>query len=265
MDRLQGKVALITGAGTGMGRSCMQIFAREGAKVVGSGRRPAPLEETKELVEAEGFEAEVVQADVSVESECEALVAKAKERFGRVDILVNNAGMGGNAYRQLRAGGMEAIAETPTEHWNELMHNNLDSVFFMCKAVVPLMREQGGGSIVNISSISATRALQVAHAYAVTKSGIQNLTRSMAVRYGREGIRSNCVCPGATDTPMMDGSPSMLVLAEDNPDRFTHNPMGRAGTPDEMAYGCLYLASDEASYVNGVVLSIDGGALSCPT
>ena len=265
MSRLAGKVAVITGAGTGMGRACMELFAREGATVVGSGRRPEPLEETRQLVESAGGTVAVLQADVSDEAQAHGLVDTAVERFGRVDIVVNNAGMGGAAYRMLRDGGMEAIADTPTQHWHELQRNNLDSVFFMCTAAVAAMRTSGGGAIVNVSSISATRGMQTAHAYAVMKAGIENMTRQMAVRYAREGIRTNCISPGSTDTPMMVGSPVMSLLSEENPDRFALNPMGRAGTPQEMAHGCLFLASDEASYVNGIVLPIDGGSLACPS
>jgi NAD(P)-dependent dehydrogenase (short-subunit alcohol dehydrogenase family) len=202
--------------------------------------------------------------DVSDEGEVKSVIERVAESYGRIDILINNAGMGGAMYRALREGGMEAIAETPTEHWHELIHNNLDSAFYMCKAVLPIMTAQGGGAIVNISSTAAVRGIPGAHAYAVTKAGIQIMTRSMAVRYGRDNIRVNCVCPGTTDTPMMAGSPSMDPLRHDNPARFDYNPLGRAGTPEEIAYGCLFLASDEASYINGVVLPIDGGVLSSP-
>ena len=138
-------------------------------------------------------------------------------------------------------------------------------MYYLCHAAVNVMRGQGGGSIVNIGSMAAVRGFPAYHAYAVTKAGIHTLTRSMAVRYGRDNIRTNCIAPGTTDTPMMAGSASMANLDPANPDRYSFNPMGRAGTPEEMAYGCLFLASDEASYVNGVVLAIDGGALSCPT
>jgi NAD(P)-dependent dehydrogenase (short-subunit alcohol dehydrogenase family) len=264
VNRLQNKVALITGAGTGMGRACAVIFAAEGARVLGTSRRVDPLLETKSLAEEAGGVMEVVQADVSDEAQARALVERTRELYGRIDILVNSAGMGGALYRSLREGGMESIAETPTEHWHELMKNNLDSVFFMCKAVIEVMRKEGGGSIVNIGSTSAIRGMSRAHAYAVTKAGVQSITRSMAARYGRDNIRTNCVCPGTTDTPMMVGSPSMEPFREDNPERFAANPLGRAGTPEEIAYGCLFLASDEASYVNGVILPIDGGALCCP-
>jgi NAD(P)-dependent dehydrogenase (short-subunit alcohol dehydrogenase family) len=265
MDRLAGKVALITGAGTGMGRSCVRLFAANGAQVVGVGRRLDRLQETAELVRQSGDKAEVMACDVASEPDARDLVEDVARRYGRLDILVNAAAMGGSAYGAIRPGGVDSIAETPSEHWHELLHNNLDSVFYLCHAAVNVMRRQGGGSIVNIGSMGAVRGFPAYHAYGVTKAGIHSLTRAMAVRYGRDNIRTNCIAPGTTDTPMMAGSASIANLDPGNPDRYNFNPMGRAGTPDEMAYGCLFLASDEASYVNGVVLAIDGGALSCPT
>jgi NAD(P)-dependent dehydrogenase (short-subunit alcohol dehydrogenase family) len=265
MNRLAGKVALITGAGTGMGRSCVRLFAAEGARVVGVGRRLEPLLETAALVKESGGEAEVISCDLSSEDEARALIEDIGTRYGRLDVLVNAAAMGGSAYGAMRSGGVDSIAETPSDHWHELLRNNLDSVFYLCHASVDVMRRQGGGSIVNIGSMAAVRGFPAYHAYAVSKAGIHTLTRSMAVRYGRDNIRTNCIAPGTTDTPMMAGSASMANLDPSNADRYSFNPMGRAGTPDEMAYGCLFLASDEASYINGVVLAIDGGALSCPT
>jgi len=265
MDRLPGKVALITGAGTGMGRSCARLFAAHGARVIGVGRRIEPLRETEELVHRSGGKAEVIACDVSREADARDLVDDVALRHGRLDILVNAAAMGGSAYGSVRSGGVDSIAETPVEHWHELLRNNLDSVFYLCHAAVPVMRGQGGGSIVNVGSMAVVRGFPAYHAYAVSKAGIHTLTRSMAVRYGRDNIRTNCISPGTIDTPMMAGSASMSNLDPGNPDRYNFNPMGRAGTPEEMAYGCLFLASDEASYVNGAVLAIDGGALSCPT
>src|ERR1700722_3090896 len=264
MLRMDGKIALITGAGTGIGRSCMEIFAREGAFVIGVGRRQGPLDEVCATVTSAGGKAEVIAADLAEEGACRSVAEGTIERHGRIDALVNCAAMGGHAYRTLRDGGMNALAETPTEHWHELMRNNLDSTYFMCKEAVTAMRESGGGSIVNIASTSAIRGLPVAHAYAVAKAGIVNMTRQMGASYGRYNIRTNCVSPGSTDTPMMVGSPFMAMVAPDNPNRFDRNPLGRAAQPSEIAYGCLFQASDEASYVNGANLVIDGGILACP-
>jgi NAD(P)-dependent dehydrogenase (short-subunit alcohol dehydrogenase family) len=264
MDRLTGKTALITGAGSGMGRSCLRIFAQEGARVLGLGRRLQLLEEARSTTYGAAGAAEVMRADISVEADLDAAVSRALEIYGRIDVVVNAAGLGGNSYRMARPGGMDSLAETPKELWAELMRSNLDAVYYLCKRVIPIMREHGGGSIINVSSNSATKALPSAHAYAATKAAVQSLTRSMAVRYGPEGIRSNCVSPGVTETPMMEGSPVIDLLRSQSPDRFSLVPMGRPGSPDDIAYACLFLASDEASYVNGVVLPVDGGLLSCP-
>jgi meso-butanediol dehydrogenase / (S,S)-butanediol dehydrogenase / diacetyl reductase len=266
MGRLSGKVAIVTGAGTGLGRACMELFAREGATVVGAGRRPEPLEEVREAVASLGGVAHVIPGDLSDESSCQKVVATALDEFGKVDVLINNAAMGGNTYLESREGGMSAIGETPTEHWHELISNNLDSAFYMVKAVLPSMRAARSGSIVHISSDSAIRGIPIAHAYASLKAAILSLSRQMAVTYGPENIRTNCICPGVMDTPMMVGSPLMKVLDESNPSRsrFRYTPLGRAARPEEIAHGCLFLASDEASYVNGATLVIDGGGLSCP-
>jgi len=257
--RLAGKVALVTGAGSGVGQATVKAFVDEGATVVGTGRSLDKLADTRQLVQGR---ADLVSCDVSDESATQALIDETVEKHGRLDILVNAAGIGGSAYRMQREGGMAGLAETPTEHFDELMRNNLYSVYFACKTAVAHMRRQGGGAIVNVSSISARKGMPTAHAYAVTKAGIENITRQLGHTYGREGIRTNCICPGTIDTPMMVGSPVMDLLDPSNPDRFQYNPMGRAGTPEEMANGILFLASDEASYVNGAVLPIDGGSLT---
>jgi len=264
MGRIAGKVALVTGAGTGMGQAIAELFAAEGGLVVGTGRRAEKLEETRQRIESAGDAVTMIAADVSDEAQCIDLVERTVAEHGRIDILVNAAGMGGQAYRELREGGMNSAADTPTEAWHELLGNNLDSVFYLSKAAVQKMRAQGSGSIVNFGSISAVRGMNGAHAYAAAKAAIQNLTRNMAVVYAREGIRVNCICPGPIDTPMMAGGASLARFDPSNPARFDANPMGRAGLPSEIAYGTLFLASDEASFVNGVVLPIDGGVLACP-
>ena len=255
MDRLKGKIALITGAGTGVGRACMKLFAAEGAKVVGVSRTKANLDETLAQVKAAGGEGQVVAADLSKPEGAETAVAETLKTFGRIDILVNSAGVG-YSWLEKSPGSMGAVDDTTPEKWAEVMAINLNSLFHMCRLAIPQMKKQGGGSIVNVTSISGIQGLPVAHTYTAAKGAAINLTRSLGITYCGDNIRVNCIAPGFIDTPMVA---SVLGLFNDPnmADRLT--PMKRPGTPEEMAYGCLYLASDEASYCQGTVLVIDGG------
>lgn len=255
MGRLQGKVALITGAGSGVGRAAMRIFAKEGAKVVGVSRTQSALDGALSEVKAIGGEGTVIAADLSTEAGAETAMRKTLDSYGRVDILVNSAGVG-YSWMEKSPGSMNDIATTTLEKWNEVLAINLTSGFLMSKLAVLEMKKQGGGSIVHVTSISGFQGLGAAHTYCAAKGGLINLTRAMCVAYAGDNIRTNCIAPGFIDTPMVA---SVLNLFDDPAmaDRLT--PMKRPGTPDEMAYGCLYLASDEASYCNGTVLVIDGG------
>lgn len=255
MPRLKGKVALITGAGTGVGAACMRIFAAEGAHVVGVGRTLATLEQTLAAVRQAGGEGRVVAADLSKPEAAAQAVRETVAAYGRLDILVNSAGVG-YSWSEKSPGSMADVANTTPEKWHEVMAINLDSGFYMCREVIPQMRAQGGGAIVNVTSISGIVGLPVAHTYTAAKGAMINLTRSMCVAYAADGIRANCIAPGFIHTPM---TAPLLGLFDDPAmaDRLT--PMKRPGTAEEMAYGCLYLASDEASYCNGTVLVIDGG------
>jgi NAD(P)-dependent dehydrogenase (short-subunit alcohol dehydrogenase family) len=255
MDRLKGKVALITGAGTGVGRACMEIFAREGAKVVGVSRTQANLDETLAAVKAGGGVGAVVAADLSKPEGAQKAVDGALSAFGRIDILVNSAGVGYNHVAS-SPDSMNDVINTTPEKWHEVMAINLDSGFYMCRLVVPLMQKQGGGAIVNVTSISGLQGLPGAHTYTAAKGGMINLTRSMCVAYAKDNIRANCIAPGFIATRMVA---DFLPLFDDEKIADGITPMRRAGTPEEMAYGCLYLASDEAGYCNGTVLVIDGG------
>ncbi len=253
--RLDGKIALITGAGTGVGRACMAIFGREGATVIGVSRTQKNLDETLALVKKAGGKGMVVAADLSKVEGAESAINKTLDAHGRIDVLVNAAGVG-YSWLEKSPGSMNDIVNTTPEKWHEVMALNLDSCFYMCRGVVPIMQKQKKGAIVNVASISGFQGLPVAHTYTAAKGGMINLTRSLCVSYAMDGIRSNCIAPGFIATPMVQ---SVLHLFDDKAmaDRLT--PMQRPGTPDEMAYGCLYLASDEASYCNGTVLVIDGG------
>jgi NAD(P)-dependent dehydrogenase (short-subunit alcohol dehydrogenase family) len=255
MDRLKGKVALITGAGTGVGRASMKLFAAEGAKVVGVSRTKSNLDESLMQVEAAGGEGHVVAADLSKPDGAEKAMAEALKTYGRVDILVNSAGVG-YSWLENSPGSMGPVDDTTPEKWAEVMAINLDSVFHMCRLAIPQMKKQGGGSIVNVTSISGLQGLPVAHTYTAAKGAAINLTRSLAITYCGDNIRVNCIAPGFIDTPMVA---DVIGLFNDPAmaDRLT--PMKRPGTPEEMAFGCLYLASDEASYCQGTVLVIDGG------
>ena len=255
MDRVKGKVALITGAGTGVGRACMNLFAKEGAKVVGVSRTQANLDETLGLVKAAGGEGIVVAADLSTAAGAQKAVEAALQAFGRIDILVNSAGVG-YSWLEKSPGSMGPIDDTTPEKWSEVMSINLDSVYHMCRLTIPQMKKQGGGAIVNVTSISGLQGLPVAHTYTAAKGGAINLTRSIAITYCGDNIRCNCIAPGFIATPMVA---SVLHLFDDSQMADRLCPMKRPGTPEEMAYACLYLGSDESSYCQGTVLVVDGG------
>ncbi|HZZ63518.1 MAG TPA: SDR family oxidoreductase [Roseiarcus sp.] len=255
MDRLKGKIALITGAGTGVGRACMKLFAAEGARVVGVARTKATLEETLSLVKNVGGEGIVVAADLSKPEGAETASKATMNQYGRIDVLVNSAGVG-YSWLEKSPGSMGPVDDTTPEKWREVMAINLDSTFYMCRLVIPQMKTQKSGSIVNVTSISGFQGLPAAHTYTAAKGAAINLTRSLAITYCGDGIRANCIAPGFIDTPMVA---PVLGLFDDPAmaDRLT--PMKRPGTPEEMAYGCLYFASDESTYCQGSVLVIDGG------
>jgi NAD(P)-dependent dehydrogenase (short-subunit alcohol dehydrogenase family) len=255
MDRLRGKVALITGAGTGVGRACMKLFAAEGAKVVGVSRTRSNLDETLAMVKAIPGEGQVVAADLSMPEGAEKAVAETLASFGRIDVLVNSAGVG-YSWLEKSPGSMGPVDDTTPVKWREVMALNIDSMFYMCRLVVPQMKKQNGGSIVTVTSISGLQGLPVAHTYTAAKGAAINLTRSIAITYCNDGVRANCIAPGFIDTPMVA---SVLGLFDDPAMADRLCPMKRPGTADEMAYGCLYFASDESTYCQGSVLVIDGG------
>jgi meso-butanediol dehydrogenase / (S,S)-butanediol dehydrogenase / diacetyl reductase len=253
--RLAGKVAVVTGASSGIGRAVAKRFVAEGAKVVGVGRSETKLKE----VGAELGDAFVGRpADLSTEAGGQAAVDTAMSAFGTVDVLVNNAGVG-YSYREQVPGSMQTVGDTTIEDWNHVMSINLGSVVHCSKPAIKVMEEKGGGSIVNVASILGLVGNRDAHAYTTAKGAIINLTRSMATAYGKANIRANVLAPGYIETPMVEEYIDFLN-GEDY--RFQWNPMGRMGKVEEIANGVLFLASDEASYCNGAILTIDGGVVA---
>ncbi len=248
--RLKDKVALVTGGGTGIGRATALVFAKEGAKVAVTGRRKEPLEETVSEIESSGRQAIVVQGDVSVAKDAAEMVNKTVKAFGRLDILVNNAGV------SYKPGGM---VETDEDGWDVVMDINAKGVFLVSRYATPEL-EKTRGNIINIGSIFGLLGYPKVIAYCASKGAVVNLTRSMALDLAEKGIRVNCICPGVVETAMVRG----WIERSDNPEALTKeleadHPIGRLGQPEDIAYAHLYLASDEASWVTGAVLSVDGG------
>ena len=256
MGRLSGKTALITGAGSGVGAACTALFLQKGAQVVGVGRTESRLQDTLSAVPSElAGNARVVAADVSTEAGVDRAVETIEGAFGKVDILVHAAGVGYSWEKQSPGSMADVVGATP-DKWGEVMRINCDAYYLLCRAIVPRMRSAGGGSIVGVTSISGFQGLSAAHAYTAAKGAMINLTRSMSVAYVKENIRVNCIAPGFIETPMVE---DVLNLFDDAGVAEQLTPMCRPGTAMEMAYGCLYLASDESTYCSGTVLVIDGG------
>ena len=250
MMRLRDKVALITGAGSGMGRVAAQKFAAEGAKVIVAEFGEEAGAETVRLVTAAGGAATYVQADVSREEDAQRMVDAAVEQYGRLDVLYNNAGIMPEADH--------SVVDTDVETWDRVMAVNLRGVFLGCKYAIPRMVAGGGGSVINISSFVALLGCSVPQdAYTASKGAVLSLTRSLAVQFGPSGVRANAICPGPIETPLLM---DWLLKDEDAKRlRLARNPTGRFGKPEEIVNVAVYLASDEARWTNGAQFVIDGG------
>lgn len=248
--KLAGKVAIITGAGTGIGRACAELFAREGAAVVLAGRRRAPLEEVARGMAASGGRALAQTCDVTREAEVKALVARSVDTFGGLHLLVNNA-----AYWM--AGTIE---ETSVEDWERMMETNLKGVFLLVKHALPALRGAGGGSIVNIGSVLGLVGMKRRAAYATSKGGLVLLTKSLALDHAQDKIRVNCICPSLVDTAMGQESLERAGdAAAERARRLAQIPLGRAGTPEDVARLALFLASEDSSWITGAAIALDGG------
>ena len=248
--RLDGKVTIITGGGSGMGRTAAELFAKEGARVVVADFSEASGRETIAQVLAAGGQATFVKADVSNEADARGMVQHAVATYGRVDVLYNNAGVMPEADH--------SVIDTDTDTWDKVMAVNVRGVFLGCKYAIPQMLEQGSGSIISTASFVAILGCSVPQdAYTASKGAVLALTRSMAVQFAGRGVRSNSISPGPIETPLL-----MDWLLKDEAAkqlRLNRNPSGRFGKPEEIVNVAIYLASDESKWTNGANFVIDGG------
>jgi NAD(P)-dependent dehydrogenase (short-subunit alcohol dehydrogenase family) len=254
MGRLAGKIALVTGVTSGIGKATLELFAREGARVVGAARRRELGEEVAAAVRAAGGDAVFVAADVSRRDDVQRLVARAAEAYGGLDVVVNNAATAVFA---------KPVETTAEDEWDRTLANNLKSVYLVCHDAIPHLRARGGGAIVNVSSVHAVATTEGVAAYAAAKGGVLALSRQMALDLARDRIRVNALVVGAVDTAMLRSHAAHAgkTFAEMGWSTDEHD-IGRVGRPEEVAESALFLASDAASFVTGAPLVVDGGLLA---
>src|SRR5471032_285588 len=247
MGRLEGKVAVITGAGGGMGREAAIVFTAEGAKVCAADVNLAAAEETVSLCAGDAF---AIAVDVSDEQQVEAMMAATSERFGGIDVLYNNAGISPD--------DDASVLDTTVEAWQRVQDVNTKGVFLCCKHGIPYLQRRGGGSVINVASFVAILGAATSQiSYSASKGAVLSMSRELAVQFARQNVRVNALCPGPVETPLL------LAIFGDDPAalerRRVHWPTGRLAKPREIVNGALFLASDESSYVTGSTFLVDGG------
>lgn len=248
---LQDKVVVITGGSTGIGKATALLFAEQGANVLITGRREEKLKEVKEEAKRQGYEIDYLANDVSSEDDCKEAIDFVVNKYGRIDVLFNNAGV-------LTAG---VTHETPTDVWERTFDINVKGIYFMSKYAIPHMIEQGGGNIINNSSIIGLRGFPGACAYVASKGAVTQMTRAMAREYIGHGIRVNAICPGGIETPMVTDD---VIGKSENPEAVeeffvSQHPIGRLGKPEEIAHAVAFLTNDNVEFMTGSMLSVDGG------
>ena len=253
MSRLDEKIAVVTGATSGIGRAIAELFGREGARVVVVGRNSERGHIVVENIESAGSEAMFIRSDVSAEADCRNMISQTIDRFGRLDILVNNAGTTSTI----------AIEDAEEEEFDRIIATNLKAIYFACKYAIPIMKNQKKGVIITVSSKGGLIPTNCSAIYAASKAGATQLTQAIGVNYGKFGIRANTILPSYIDTPMTDEfiertgkdyGEAIRALEEET-------PLGRIGTPEDCANAALFLASDESSFVNATPLIVDGGVI----
>ncbi|WP_409367962.1 SDR family NAD(P)-dependent oxidoreductase [Lysinibacillus sp. 38-6] len=251
---LDGKIAVVTGGASGIGLATAKLLSQVGTRTIILDINQQKGKETEKNLRAEGLDIEFVKCDVTNSEECQRVAQLIEEKHGKVDVLFNNAGI-------IRR---KTVVELDESDWDAVINVSLKGVYLLSKYLIPLMRHQGGGSIINTGSGWGLKGGDKAASYCAAKAGVVNLTKAMAIDHGAENIRVNCICPGDTDTPLLRGEAKQLNIEESSFLRSSavDRPLARLGTPEDIAKGVLFLASGLSAWVTGTTLTVDGGGLA---